>query len=373
MRKLLVTLALAGTLCVPSVVFAEANWYGSLRAGITSSDGNINVVDGVSRWGVKGSTEAGEGLTAVYRFEHKLDTSMASLSGGGRLSYVGLSGGFGTVTAGQIWSASFNSFGAFADNSVVHGNAETTYRHGNAVSYAYSNDLMAFQADVVYGSPDPVAPEVAADGNTAIPANVAANRYRNRENLQKTEFGLTVNVGEMGKVAIAHIDNKHLLNDTSNVMVDIDGTSTLVKAVPQLKAADGTTDIVDDKTSWRSKSTFVGGQISVANLTVYLGSGKTSYTNTTAAPATAVSAGTAGDGSLAVKPDDKTTFFGFRGGLGDTGVNYLFQWRDIKNSHKPWLLGLYKSLGGGASINLEHVNNDGDSSNLTHVNLKVDF
>ena len=34
MKKLLVTLALAGTLSAPSVVFAEANWYGSLRGGI---------------------------------------------------------------------------------------------------------------------------------------------------------------------------------------------------------------------------------------------------------------------------------------------------------------------------------------------------
>ena len=39
-------------------------------------------------------------------------------SGGGRLAYVGLSGGFGTLTIGQIWSASYNSVGAITDNSI---------------------------------------------------------------------------------------------------------------------------------------------------------------------------------------------------------------------------------------------------------------
>ena len=335
-------------------------------------------MDGGSRWGVKGSVEAGEGLTAVYQFEHKIDAARAGLDnpmGGshGRLSNIGLSGGFGSLTMGQIWSASYNSFGAVTDNSTVIGNSETTYRHGNALSYAFSNDLMALQTDLIYDSPDPMAPEVGSDGSTAIPANVVSNRTRNREDLQKLEFGLSVNVGEIGKVAFAHIDNKHMLSDTKDVMgKDASDADVLIKAVPQLKAADGTTDITDDVTSWRTKSTYVAGEISVSDLTVYVGSKKTKYINTTT-PVTGVSAGAAGDGSLAVKPADKTTFFGFRGGLGDTGVNYLFQWRDVKNSHKPWFLGLYKGLGGGASVFLEHVHNDGNAANDTRAYVRVNF
>ena len=285
--------------------------------GLKSSDSKVSVVDGGSRWGIKGSAEAGEGLTAVYQFEHKIDAARAGLDnpmGGshGRLSNVGLSGGFGSLTMGQIWSASYNSFGAITDNSTVIGNSETTYRHGNVISYAFSNDLMALQADLIYDSPDPMAPEETdTDSPAPIPANVAKNRYRNKENLQKTEFGLTVNVGEIGKVAIAHIDDKYSLADTSDVMVG----DLVAKSVPQMKAADGTTDITDDMTSWRTKSTFVGGEISISNITVYVGSKKTKYINTTA-PVANVSAGTAGDGSLAVKPEDKTTFFGVRGWLG---------------------------------------------------------
>ena len=34
MKKLLTVVCLSGLLSVPSVVFAEASWYGSLRSGI---------------------------------------------------------------------------------------------------------------------------------------------------------------------------------------------------------------------------------------------------------------------------------------------------------------------------------------------------
>ena len=67
MKKLLTVVCLSGLLSVPSVVFAEedggATWYGSLRVGVTSS-ATAGVADGGSRWGVKGSSEVSEGLTA---------------------------------------------------------------------------------------------------------------------------------------------------------------------------------------------------------------------------------------------------------------------------------------------------------------------
>ena len=368
------------TLSVPSVVFAEASWYGSLRAGVKSSDGNISVVDGVSRWGIKGSVEAGEGLTGVYRFEHKINAAKASLSGGGRLSYVGLSGGFGTFTMGQIWSASYNAFGAVTDNSVVNGDAQTTYRHGDVVSYAFSNDLMSLQLDAAYG-----------DGGKD---NVNDNP---KDDLERVEFGLSINVGEIGKVAFSHMDDKYTLMP-AHLKKGADG-------------ADGddatfTYDYNHDST-WRTKTNSFAAEISVSDVTVYVGTQKQKKMNTTAeidgfdpaaatntpvflAAATTVqeslgdhyvgkapddyeTGGTVNQGSALADSEQKTTFFGIRGGLGDTGVSYLFQWRDVKDSHKPWLLGLYKGLGGGASLVFEHVNNDDNAANLSAAYLKIDF
>ncbi len=323
-------LVFAGVLSVPSAVFAEANWYGSLRAGLDFSGGQIAVKDGGSRWGIKGSAEAGEGLTAVYRFEHKINTATASLSDGGRLSYVGLSGGFGTVTAGQIWSASYNSAGAITDNSYFNGDSQTTYRHGSAASYAFSNDLMALQFDAVY-----------ADGDF--------KKDNPNDDLERTEFGLSVNIGDMGKVAVAFQDDKYTLTD-----VDSNDARS------------------DNDTTWRTKTTSVAGQVSVGDLTAYVGSQNKKSICTGVVSGTSANAcdGTT-DGQ--VNSTAKTTFFGIRGGLGDTGVSYVFQWRDKKDTNrKPWILALAKGLGDSASMQIEHSNVDG-GDNATRVNLQVNF
>ncbi len=327
-------LVFAGVLSVPSAVFAEASWYGSLRAGVDSTGGNISVMDVGSRLGIKGSAEAGEGLTAVYKFEHGVNTADTAW-GGGRLGYVGLSGGFGSVTIGQIWSASYNSFGAVVDNSTWHGGSGTSGRHGQLVSYAFSNDLMALQVDVVYGEDDP------AQANP-------------NDDLQRTEFGLSVNVGEIGKVALSHVDDKHFI---------VAGTRT------------SPITLVDDEASYRAKTTSLAAEVSVSNLTAYIGSQATAFDCTGVyANAGNANAGFTGDCQDAnARAKAKTTYFGMRGGLGDTGVNYLFQWRDMKTANnKPWLLGLYKGLGDGASLNVEHSNVDG-GDNSTTAWLQVNF
>ena len=130
-----------------------------------------------------GSSEVSDGLSAVYRFEHKLNSTNASLAGGGRLSYVGLSGGFGTISVGQIWSASYNSVGAITDNSNLWGDSETSYRSGNALSYALSSGNMSMQIDAIM------------DGSEGKTGN----------NIDQLEFGLAVDIGEIGKVAFAHV------------------------------------------------------------------------------------------------------------------------------------------------------------------------
>ena len=150
--------------------------------------------DGGSRWGIKGSAEVSEGLTAVYRFEHKISTKDASQPGG-RLAYAGLSGGFGTLTVGQVWSASFNSVGAITDNSFYFGDSTTSYRHGNALSYAFSSGAVGVQVDLV------------SDGDKD-----------SGQGFDKTEFGVTVGLGEIGKVAVAHTNVRDYMVSSEKFM-----------------------------------------------------------------------------------------------------------------------------------------------------------
>ena len=116
----------------------------------------------------------------MYRFEHKISTTDGGQPGG-RLAYAGLSGGFGTLTVGQIWNAAYNHVGVITDKSYYFGDSTTGYRHGNALSYAFSSGPVSFQLDLI------------SDG-----------KMNTGQGIDKTEFGMTVALGEMGKVALAH-------------------------------------------------------------------------------------------------------------------------------------------------------------------------
>ena len=71
---------------------------------------------------------------------------------GGRLSYISLSGGFGTITLGYIWSASYNHYGAALDPTWFNGSAGgASARIGNAISYSSSAGDVSFQIDKVTG------------------------------------------------------------------------------------------------------------------------------------------------------------------------------------------------------------------------------
>ena len=82
------------------------------------------------------------------------DTAAITEDGGpgGRLSYVSLSGGFGSITLGQIWSASAIHYGFKVDPSYVNGSfGGANGRNANTVSYSSSASDVTFQIDKVTG------------------------------------------------------------------------------------------------------------------------------------------------------------------------------------------------------------------------------
>ena len=444
MKKLLLVLGLSVALSAPSVVSAEATWYGSLRAGVEFHDGDSNFKNVGSRWGIKGSNEISDGLTAVYRFEHGISTADASQpQSGGRLAYAGLSGGFGTITAGQIWSASYNSVGAITDNSNLYGDSETSARHGNVVSYANTFGPASVQLDLVMdGAKD------------------------TGKDIDQVEFGLSVALGDIGKIAIAHVKKEDLPATMTNTvavykhtigtgnsakihytpkawvttltgadatswytgtikpttvmtiaveMADViiaknsmytfmrtdqgyfDNTATGVNTTinvhhiegcaPDVNAKDAcvksekvyvtpfriaahptTTTVVQTysyfsedlimKMNPGSKANHIAAEFSFGGVTPYLGYSEKKMNGKT--------------------KKDKTTFVGVRGSVGDTGFGYLFQYRDKEKADgtklEPWVLGLSKTMGGGASLNFEHGDpGEKGKKSKTAIWLKVDF
>ena len=75
MKKQLIAVGLAGLLTIPAVSFGAEmensgpSLYGSFRAGVSFGDGDASVGNYISRWGIRGSSEVSEGLTAAYQYE----------------------------------------------------------------------------------------------------------------------------------------------------------------------------------------------------------------------------------------------------------------------------------------------------------------
>ena len=358
MKKLITVSLLGVLLSIPSVVFAEASWYGSIKTGIQSSPSvtteadpdatpavaevkttETGVADFGSRWGIRGSSEVSEGLTAVYNYETAIDSTDAS-AGDGRLSYVGLSGGFGTITIGHIWGAAYNHFGGIVDQAQNYGSSGPAgARFSNALSYSVSVGNVSLQADALM------------DQSTV-------------ESGDGFNFGATLGgLMETGSIAIAHRK-------------------------------------FQDKGAESRSASFIAGNYGIGDMTVFLGYSQDSTDYGISATCTAASI-TATTDSCTNDGKDKFTYAGLHGGVGDTGVNYVFTmrsektstngfgWRDAdgngtfdsgenvatsgSDTINPWTFGLSRSLGGGATLRFEHGEPDDDTDASTGLWLQVDF
>ncbi len=109
MKKVL-SLAIAAALVAPAAAMADATLFGKAHFIIENTDTTPSKgadstdfwsVDSIhSRVGVKGSEDLGDGLTAVYHFEFKVNQDSGD-GLGDRNQFVGLAGGFGTVLLGR--------------------------------------------------------------------------------------------------------------------------------------------------------------------------------------------------------------------------------------------------------------------------------
>jgi predicted porin len=114
MKKSLIALAV---LAASGASFAQSSvsvygvadlWFGSLKAGNVRN--NVIESGGVaaSRFGFKGSEDLGGGLKANFLLEQGFNIDSGSTTAGqafSRQSYVGLSGNFGEVKLGKMWTA----------------------------------------------------------------------------------------------------------------------------------------------------------------------------------------------------------------------------------------------------------------------------
>jgi predicted porin len=105
MKKSILALAVAAALAAPLAAQADTILYGSARVSVDyndedPADGYWDVVNNDSRLGVQGSEDLGGGLAAIYQMEFGVDLTEGGNFESNRPKFVGLKGGFGTVTLG---------------------------------------------------------------------------------------------------------------------------------------------------------------------------------------------------------------------------------------------------------------------------------
>ena len=132
MKKTLVALAALATV---GAAFAQSSvtLYGRIDASVASQETkNTGFVAGVttdpgiqirsgahtgSRWGLRGSEDLGGGLKAIFTLEQgfNIDTGAASVAANQfhRQAFVGLGGGFGTLTVGRQYDIVDNLYGKY--------------------------------------------------------------------------------------------------------------------------------------------------------------------------------------------------------------------------------------------------------------------
>jgi len=154
MKKSLIALAVAGTFAAPAAFAATANVdvYGILDVSANNIDVKIGSSTSADAWqvgenggtsgsrlGFKGSEDLGNGLKAIWQIESTISVDSTN-SIGGRNTFVGLSGGFGTVLAGRHDTPEKISTGAmdmFADNTGDYNSTFTIIdtREQNVIAY----------------------------------------------------------------------------------------------------------------------------------------------------------------------------------------------------------------------------------------------
>ena len=150
-----IALAVAGSVAAPMAAQAEGSVYASARVGLenvdTAGTSDVRMRSFGSRFGARGETDLGNGMSGFGRYEWDVDFASNNLSTNDDISlrhrYVGVKGDFGSVTIGQTYHTFYNHVVGPLDNPWwASGYAMVNYRGrtDGAVTYAGSAGAIDF-------------------------------------------------------------------------------------------------------------------------------------------------------------------------------------------------------------------------------------
>ena len=160
MNKKLLALAVSAAVMAPVASQADVTVYGRINNALDISSGdnvssNTDISNVSSRFGIKASSDLGNGMTASARYEFatvtdKEQNNVADL----RIGTVGISGGFGSITVGNQWSAFYDIVGTHIDPTYTLGYYMYSsfvggpYRASNTIKYSNSFGPVYMELDV---------------------------------------------------------------------------------------------------------------------------------------------------------------------------------------------------------------------------------
>jgi len=205
MKKKLVTIAIAAAFAPAAMAdTGNVNMYGVAHISVDSVSGNATTVatkrlgvnSNSSRLGVKGSEDIGNGLKAVFQFESGVNltggtgvndgngvATTGTVFSGARDMFVGVSGDFGSITAGRQalanqWVYDSNYFVDQLGNAAIFTDARQGGRANGMIMYK-TNNMSGFTAAVSYipgSSLSNVSPSTTEGKNSyGLKLNYAAN------------------------------------------------------------------------------------------------------------------------------------------------------------------------------------------------------
>ncbi|GAA4031105.1 porin [Actimicrobium antarcticum] len=168
MKKSLLALAVFGAFAGVASAQSSVTAYGIVDMGITRELGGVgggvtklaNGVQSGSRLGFKGTEDLGGGLKAMFQLETGIAADTGGFSQGGlafgRQSWVGLNGGFGTVSLGRQYNPLFSAldevdpFGTGLAGSSTNLFITGATRVNNSLKYV-APEMGGITAEAIYG------------------------------------------------------------------------------------------------------------------------------------------------------------------------------------------------------------------------------
>lgn len=183
MKKKLIATAVAGVFAAPAAQVAVADEHVSIDPYLRIAnaiewrdtdglDSTTDLRNVSSRIGLRGAADLGNGMSVTGQYEFATFTDReGNIDGRGgivdtRIATVGLQGSFGSITAGNQWSAFYNTAGVHLEPTYTFGYVIYSsqmgglYRASNTVKYANSFGPVYVELDTRFSSDDPAVADV---------------------------------------------------------------------------------------------------------------------------------------------------------------------------------------------------------------------